>query len=120
MTELAELFDGSYPPSVLHPTPPPPVTPAGVVEGAPGAFTPSGAELPATLAALKADPVVGDAGTAKPTTPWVTGSYVVLGDASQAHWDGLAWVAGVAPVVTLPETTQARRPHRRRAAEDEG
>lgn len=77
----------------------------GVMSGAPGSFTPSGALPPANLAALKADPVVGDAGTAKPTTAWVTGDYVVLGDASQAYWDGAAWMAGKAPVVALTGVT---------------
>lgn len=77
--------------------PPNPVPPAGVTAGTPGSFTPAGATAPANLAALKADPVVGDAGTAKPTsTPWTTGQYIVLGDASNAHWSGTAWVTGKA------------------------
>jgi hypothetical protein len=67
----------------------------GVTAGTPGSFTPAGSE-PANLAALKADPVVGDAGTSKPSTAWTTGQHVLLGDASQAHWDGTAWVVGAA------------------------
>jgi hypothetical protein len=35
--------------------------------------------------------------TAVPTTAWTTGQYVVLGDASHAHWDAAAWAAGEAP-----------------------
>jgi hypothetical protein len=69
----------------------------GVTAGSPGAFQPSGATPPATLSALKADPVVGDTGSNKPSaTPWTTGQYVDLGDASDAHWSGTAWTAGPA------------------------
>lgn len=32
--------------------------------------------------------------TATPATAWATGKYVVLGDGSEAHWSGTAWVAG--------------------------
>lgn len=67
---------------------------SGVTAGSPGSFTPGNATLPANLAALKADPVVGDAGTSKPGATWTTGQYVVLGDASQAHWNGTAWAVG--------------------------
>jgi hypothetical protein len=69
----------------------------GVTAGTPGAFIPANATLPATLTALKAHSVVGDTGTNKPSaTPWTTGQYVVLGDASHAHWSGTAWVTGPA------------------------
>lgn len=55
----------------------------------PGSFTPPGAMAPPDLA--------GMAGiTASPATAWAPGQYVVLGDGSQAHWDGTAWVAGPA------------------------
>ncbi len=97
------LWDASYPPSVLHPVPPV-IPPTGVVAGAPGTFTPAGCTIPANLAALKADPVVGDAGTAKPSAAWTEGQYVALGDASQASWDGTAWVSGAVPPV-VPEGT---------------
>jgi hypothetical protein len=56
----------------------------------------------ASLAALKAHPLRGDAGTGSPGDPsgkdpaWTTGQYVTLGDGSKAHWDGAAWVAGAA------------------------
>lgn len=68
----------------------------GVTAGTPGSFQPSDATLPANLTALKADPVVGDTGTSKPSAAWTTGQWVVLGDASEAHWDGTAWAAGKA------------------------
>lgn len=69
----------------------------GVTAGTPGEFTPAGASAPADLAALKADPVVGDSGTAEPGSAWTTGQYVVLGDNSHAYHDGTAWAAGEAP-----------------------
>ena len=59
----------------------------GATAGEPGVFTPSGASLPANLAAL-----VGI--TADPDTAWTTGQYVVTGDGGHAHWSGTAWVAG--------------------------
>jgi hypothetical protein len=67
-----------------------PVAATGATAGAPGAFTPAGAAVPANLAALAA--VI-----ANPNTAWATGENVVLGDASTAHWDGTAWAAGNAP-----------------------
>jgi hypothetical protein len=62
----------------------------GATAGAPGSFTPSGATPPADLAGLNAC-------TASPTTAWTMDQYVVLGDASEAHWNGSAWAAGKAP-----------------------
>ena len=50
---------------------------------------------PASLTALKADPTVGDA--VHTGIAWTTAEYVNLGDATKAHWDVTAWVAGVAP-----------------------
>jgi hypothetical protein len=65
-----------------------------VTAGTPGAFVPPNATLPASLAALKADPAVGD--TAKSGDPaWTTGQYVTLGDATQANWGGTTWEVGV-------------------------
>ena len=55
----------------------------------PGSFTPAGAMAPANLAAMGAI-------TANPNTAWPVGTYVKLGDGSSAHWNGTAWVAGVA------------------------
>lgn len=73
-----------------------PLTIQGVTAGSPGSFQPSGVTPPANLAALKADAVVGDSGTNKPSsTPWTTGQSVTL-TAGSAHWDGTVWVTGVA------------------------
>jgi len=69
--------------------PPPPLA-TGATVGAPGAWTPTGSTPPANLAACAS--VV-----ATPTTAWATGSYMVLGDASHAYWNGTAWTAGNAP-----------------------
>jgi hypothetical protein len=78
------------------------VTPLGTVDGSalatgadagsPGAFTPGGSDIPADLAELQASSIV-----ANPATAWLTGEYVELGDASDAYWDGSAWVTGIAP-----------------------
>lgn len=61
----------------------------GATAGTPGTFTPEGAS-PANLAALQALGALGQ------TTAWTTGQHVVLGDASQAHWDGDSWETGAA------------------------
>jgi hypothetical protein len=66
------------------------VAATGATAGTPGSFTPSGATVPANLAALST--VV-----ANPATAWTTGQYVDLADASKAHWDASAWVAGMTP-----------------------
>ena len=64
----------------------------GATAGSPGAFTPTGANLPADLAALVAlDP------TPDPDTLWTTGDYVVLGDTSHAYWDSSEWLEGESP-----------------------
>jgi hypothetical protein len=68
----------------------------GVTAGSPGSFQPVGATIPANLAALKADPVVGDTGSNKPSTAWTAGQFVNLGTGT-AHWDGAAWLTGSAP-----------------------
>jgi hypothetical protein len=68
----------------------------GVTAGSPGSFQPGNATVPANLTALKADPVVGDTGSNKPSTAWTTGQSVALGTGS-AHWDGTAWLTGLAP-----------------------
>lgn len=62
----------------------------GATAGTPGTFTPSGASAPANLAALAGV-------TASPATAWTVGQYVVLGDATNAHWDAAAWATGIAP-----------------------
>jgi hypothetical protein len=57
--------------------------------GAPGYYQPSGAQVPANLAALTGI-------TASPATAWATGQYVITADLLAAHWSGSAWVAGKA------------------------
>lgn len=66
----------------------------GVTAGSPGAFQPGDATLPSSLAALKVNSVVGDDGTNKPSAMWSSGQYVVLADASEAYWTGIAWTEG--------------------------
>lgn len=65
------------------------VAATGANAGAPGYFTPSGANAPANLAGLAS-------ATASPTTAWATGQYVITADLLAAHWSGSAWVAGKA------------------------
>lgn len=63
----------------------------GVTAGTPGSFTPAWATIPADLAELQA---LGDLGE---TTAWSAGESVVLGDESEAHWDGDSWEEGAVP-----------------------
>jgi hypothetical protein len=65
------------------------VAATGATSGAPGFYTPSGANVPANLAALTGV-------TATPATAWATGQYVITADLLAAHWSGSAWVAGKA------------------------
>jgi hypothetical protein len=60
------------------------------------------ATTPATLIPANSYPPVDLADaqtgfTATPATAWASGKYVVLGDGTNAYWDGTAWVAGIAP-----------------------
>jgi hypothetical protein len=88
------MFDDEVPEAKIGVQKVPGVTAAGATAGSPGSFTPPGAAAPANLAALQtASPAI----VASPTTAWATGEHVILGDASQASWDGTAWVAGAAP-----------------------
>ena len=66
------------------------ITATGATAGTPGTFTPGGAAPPANLAAMSSI-------TASPTTAWTTGQHVVLGDATQAHWNNAIWVVDAAP-----------------------
>jgi hypothetical protein len=59
----------------------------GATMGTPGTWTPPGSVAPANIAGMSA--VV-----ASPTTAWTAGTYVVLGDSSQAHWTSAAWAVG--------------------------
>jgi len=73
-------------------------TGATEVVGAAGTWTPAGSVPPNTVSALIAGSPVTV--VASPTTAWSTGSFVqtgTAGTAGQAHWNGTAWVAGVAP-----------------------
>jgi hypothetical protein len=65
------------------------VAATGATAGSPGFFTPSGASVPANLAALTGI-------TATPATAWLTGTYVITGDLTANHWSGSAWTAGKA------------------------
>ena len=83
------LFSGSFPVtgSAIEPY----VTPTGVTQGSPGDFEPVGATVPYDLATLQALGALGE------TTAWGTGEYVVLGDSTNAYWNGTAWASGEAP-----------------------
>ena len=65
-------------------------TGATEVAGAAGTWTPADSIAPANLAAMSTV-------AATPTSAWGAGSHMVLGDASQATWDGTAWTAPSAP-----------------------
>lgn len=65
------------------------VTATGATAGTPGFYTPSGANVPANLAALGSV-------TASPATAWTTGQYVITADLTANHWTGTAWAAGKA------------------------
>jgi hypothetical protein len=65
------------------------VTATGATAGTPGFYSPSGATVPANLAALTGI-------TATPATAWATGQYCITADLLAAHWSGSAWVAGKA------------------------
>jgi hypothetical protein len=66
------------------------VTATGATAGSPGFYTPSGANIPANLAALSGL-------TATPSATWATGQYVVTADRLAANWNGTAFVAGIHP-----------------------
>ena len=62
-----------------------------VVAGAPGHFTPDYARIPGNLSELNSLGALGQ------TTAWTSGQHVVLGDRSEAHWNGTTWVSDRAP-----------------------
>jgi hypothetical protein len=66
------------------------VTATGATAGAPGYFTPTGATVPANLAALAAV-------TANPVANWAVGQYVITADLLANNWNGTAWAAGKHP-----------------------
>lgn len=97
---LAAVTGATFPlagPPIISPAAAAPAI-TGVTAGIPGSFGPAGSLALANLAALKASAVVGDTGSAKPSTAWTTGQYILLGDNSRAHWDNTAtaWVVGPA------------------------
>jgi hypothetical protein len=69
----------------------------GVTAGAPGSFAPGDATLPSSIDSLRANTVVGDDGSNKPSGMWSSGQYVVLGDATEAYWTGITWQNGRKP-----------------------
>lgn len=69
-----------------------------ITAGTPGTLSPANGNRPADLTALQALGAVGN------TTAWTTGQYVVLGDGSDAYWDGNSWEDGRAPAATIPAT----------------
>ncbi|MCD6293417.1 MAG: hypothetical protein J7M20_00520 [Deltaproteobacteria bacterium] len=69
-----------------YPVPPYPSTTA--TAGKPGSFD---HDIPADLVAIKALGALGN------TTKWTVDQWVVLADASLAHWNGTTWVVGKAP-----------------------
>ena len=71
------------------PPPEPPATATGATAGSPGQWTPTGSAAPMNLSATGA--VV-----ATPATAWTTGQHMVLGDSTQAHWNGTSWTSGSA------------------------
>ena len=83
--EVAIDWNLTGPPSVDTGT----VAAATATAGAPGYYSPSGAQAPANLAALTGV-------TASPTAAWATGQYVITGDLLANHWTGSAWAAGKA------------------------
>ena len=78
------------------------VTATGAKAGAPGAWLPAGATPPANLAACTGLTAYNSDGTtASGVTPWPATNYVTRADTGAAdqgkcHWDGSAWVIGVA------------------------
>jgi hypothetical protein len=59
---------------------------SGATAGSPGTFSPTGAASPASLVALRASEVI-----AAPSSAWLASDYVLLGDNTQARWDGDSW-----------------------------
>jgi hypothetical protein len=84
-SEVDVIWDMLQPPNVDNGS----VAATGATAGQPGYYSPSGASVPANLAALTGV-------TATPATAWATGTYVLTADLLGAHWSGSAWVAGKA------------------------
>jgi hypothetical protein len=69
--------------------------------GSPATFTPTNATRPASLSAIT---LIGSIGQ---TTAWTSGQYIVLGDGSEAYWDGNSWENGRKPATVITATTAA-------------
>lgn len=92
----------------------------GATAGTPGTWTPAGSEPRQDFAHLSGV-------TASPATAWTAGQHMILGDFSQAHWSGTAWVAGPKPAaaglafdpgeVTVAEVQQHVEEHPDEAAD---
>lgn len=82
------LFSGSWPnvPGNITPY----EAPTGATPGTPGSFTPGTATVPYDLGDLQALGSLGQGAT------WSAGQYVVLGDGTNAYWNGSSWAAGEA------------------------
>lgn len=94
MSDLANYYDESYPPSIYAPPVPPPVPSTGATAGIPGTWSPAGSQPPVGGAAA----MTGI--TATPGTAWTTLQYVQTrtpGAAGEVTWSGTAWVGGRAP-----------------------
>ena len=85
-----DLFEGSpfwqFGPAIPGAAP----QPIGATAGTPGTFSPSGAQVPSTIAGLRALGALGQ------TTAWTTGQYVEYGSGQKAHWNGTDWATGEA------------------------
>ena len=66
------------------------VVATGATAGSPGYFTPTGATVPANLAALTGI-------TANPAAAWTAGQYVITADLLANNWNVTAWAAGKHP-----------------------
>lgn len=73
-----------------------PVT--AITAGIPATLTPTNGTRPASLAALTTAGALGN------TTAWTTGQYLVLGDGSEAYWDGNSWEYGRKPATVITAT----------------
>lgn len=90
-TSKADFYEGSTyfgsPPGTGRPA-------TGATAGIPGAFTPTGCDLPAGLTSMTGI-------VASPATPWTTGQYVQTatpGAPGRVTWSGTSWVGGAAPL----------------------
>lgn len=74
-----------------------PVT--AITAGIPATYTPVDATRPYSLGNLVTKGALGN------TTAWTVGQYVVIGDGSEAHWDGNSWELDRAPAGSVAPTS---------------